>query len=99
MRAQWLAAAALLKSWAELQEGEAETAERLVEEGLARRKWSEKDLAGNPKTDRPKARLALRLRRETMRTLAWSARRLQMGSVNMRKNTLRLAKGRKGFLQ
>jgi hypothetical protein len=49
---------------AELQEGEKEKAERLAQEELARRKWAEEDLAGKPKTDRHKARIALRLRRE-----------------------------------
>lgn len=75
---------------AELQEGEEEKAERLVKEELARRKWSEKELAEKPKTDRHKVRIALRLRRDTTMTLAWVARRLQMGSVNTLKNTLRL---------
>jgi REP element-mobilizing transposase RayT len=79
---------------AELQEGEEAKAERLVQEELARHKWSEEDLAGKPKTDRAKARIALRLRRETTMTLAWIAGRLQMGSVNTLKNTLRLANSR-----
>lgn len=74
---------------AELQEGEEAKAERLVQEELARHKWSEEDLAGKPKTDRKKAQIAWRLRRETTMTLAWIAGRLQMGSVNTLKNTLR----------
>ena len=78
----------------ELQEGEEEMADRLVQEELARRKWSEEDLAAKPKTDRHKARIALRLRRETTMTLGWIAGRLQMGSVNTLKNTLRLANSR-----
>jgi hypothetical protein len=61
---------------AELQEGEEAKAERLVQEEMARRKWAEEDLAGKPKTDRAKARIALRLRRETTMTLAWLAGRL-----------------------
>ena len=80
--------------WAELQEGEEAKAERLVREELARRKWSEKELAGKPKADRHKTRIALRLRRETTMTLAWMARRLQMDSVNTLKITLRLANSR-----
>jgi hypothetical protein len=45
-------------------------------------------LAGKPKTDRAKARIALRLRRETTMTLARIAERLQMGSVNtLKKHT------------
>ncbi len=78
----------------ELQEGEEAKAERLVQEELARRKWSEEDLAGKPKTDRKKAGIALRLRRETTMTLAWIAGRLRMGSVNTLKNTLRLVDSR-----
>ncbi len=78
---------------AELQEGEEEKAGRLVQEELARRKWSEDDLARNPKAHAKKAQIALRLRRETTMTLAWIAQRLQMGSVNTLKNTLRLAQG------
>ncbi|MBU6402951.1 MAG: transposase, partial [Verrucomicrobia bacterium] len=65
---------------AELQEGEEEKAERLVKAELARRKWSEVELATWSKTDRRKACMALRLRRETTMTLAWIAGRLQMGS-------------------
>jgi REP element-mobilizing transposase RayT len=79
---------------AELHEGEEAKAERLVQEELARPKWAEADLAGKPKTDRAKARIALRLRRETTMTLAWIAERLQMGSVNTLRNTLRLANSR-----
>ena len=75
---------------AELHEGEEEKAERLVREELARRRWLEKELAQKPKTDREKARIARRLRQETTMTLAWIAQRLQVGSVNTLKNTLRL---------
>jgi len=86
--------AALRCGWAELQEDHEEKAERLVKEELARRKWAEEDLAGKPKTHRDKAGIALRLRRESTMTLAWIAGRLQMGSVNTLKNTLRLANSR-----
>jgi len=79
---------------AELQEGEEEKAERLVREELARRRWKEKELGEKPKTDRQKARIAQRLRRETTMTLAWIAQRLHMGSVNTLKNTLRLTNSR-----
>ena len=78
----------------ELEEGEEEKAERLVRQELARQKWSEEYLAGRPKTDLKKAQVARLLRRETTMTLAWIARRLQMGSVNTLKNTLRLANSR-----
>jgi hypothetical protein len=37
---------------------------------MARRQWSEIELAGKPRTDREKTRIALRLRRETTMTLA-----------------------------
>jgi hypothetical protein len=79
---------------AELQESEEEKAGRLVREELGRRKWAEENLAKKPKTDPQKARIARRLRQETTMTLAWIAQRLQMGSVNTLKNTLRLANSR-----
>jgi hypothetical protein len=79
---------------AELRESEAEKAERLVKEELARRRWSEEDLSRRRKTDRQKTGIALRLRRETTLTLGWIAQRLRMGSVNTLKNTLRLANSR-----
>ena len=50
---------------AKLQEGEEEKAERVVQEELARQRWSERDLVERPKTDRRKARIARRLRQET----------------------------------
>src|SRR2546422_10629047 len=62
---------------------------RAFESG-ARRRCLEKELRHKPKTDRQKARIARRLRQETTMTLAWIAQRLQMGSVNTLKNTLRL---------
>ena len=77
-----------------MQEGEEEKAERLVREELARRRWLEKELRHKPKTDRQKARIARRLRQETTMTFAWIAQRLQMGSVNTLKNTLRLTNSR-----
>ena len=61
---------------------------------LPRHEPGQEELATKPKTDRRKTRIAVRLRRETTLTLAWIARRLQMGSVNTLKNTLRLAKSR-----
>ena len=45
---------------AELQEGEEDKAERLVREELARRRWLEKELGQQTKTDRQKARIAHR---------------------------------------
>ena len=79
---------------AELQEGEEEKAERLVRGELARRRWLEKELGARPKTDWQKALIARRLRQETTMTLVWIVQRLQMGSVNTLKNTLRLTNSR-----
>ena len=78
----------------ELQEADEHKAGRIVREELARRGWAEKDLERKPKTDRHKARIARRLRRETTMALAWIARRLQAGCVNTLKNTLRLSNSR-----
>ncbi len=79
---------------AEIHESDEEMAERVVQEELARQGWSDQDLAECPKTDRRKACVALRLRRETTMTLAWVAHRLRMGSVNTLKNTMRLMNSR-----
>jgi hypothetical protein len=57
-----------------------EKAERIVQEELGRLGWSGQDLAGRPKGDARKVRIAARLRQETTMTLAWIARRLQMGA-------------------
>jgi len=54
-------------------------AERLAREGLAALGWLEADLREWRKGDSDKVRIALRLRQETPRTLAWIAQRLQMG--------------------
>ena len=56
------------------------SAERLVREELAKRKWDETALASRPKGDAGKLALAGRLRRETTMTLGWIAARLQMGT-------------------
>jgi hypothetical protein len=42
--------------------------------------WSGQDLAGRPKGDARKVRIAARLCQETTMTLAWISRRLQMGA-------------------
>ena len=44
------------------------------------RRWTERDLEKRPKTAAAKVKLAVRLRGETVMTLAWIAPRLQMGS-------------------
>jgi putative transposase len=59
--------------------GEAK-AQRIVEEELRQRRWTENDLQERRKGDPEKVKLALRLRRETIMTLKWIAQRLTMGS-------------------
>jgi hypothetical protein len=65
-------------------------AERRVREGLKRLGWTETSLAERRKGHPGKVRLAQRLREETMVTLEWIARRLQMGSVAYLTNRLYL---------
>jgi hypothetical protein len=60
----------------------ASKAERIVQKALGRLGRSGQDLAGRPKGDARKVRIAARLRQETTMTLAWIARRLQMGAPN-----------------
>jgi putative transposase len=64
---------------AERQESGEAKAERLVREELAKQGWLEADLGRRRKGDPGKVRIARRLRAETTMTLAWIARRLQMG--------------------
>jgi REP element-mobilizing transposase RayT len=66
---------------------------RIVAEELARRGWSEADLASRRKTDPQKVAIAWRLRRETTLPLRWIAEALRMGSLNTLRNAL-LAAGR-----
>ncbi len=68
--------------------GEAK-AERLVRAELAKRRWTEEDLGQRRKGDPGKVRIARRLRQETTMTLAWIARRLQMGVWTHVSNLLR----------
>jgi len=65
---------------AERQESGEEKAERIVAEELKKRRWTESHLEERRKGDREKVKIALRLRRESIMTLKWIARRLQMGS-------------------
>ena len=65
----------------ERRETQEETAERVVAEELRRRRWSEAAFSGRAKGDREKVMMAVRLRQETLVTVAWIAKRLQMGSV------------------
>jgi putative transposase len=64
----------------ERQESGEAKAERLVREELARLGWTEADLGRRRKGDPGKVRIARRLRAETTMTLAWMAKRLQMGA-------------------
>jgi putative transposase len=63
------------------QESQEELAERVVGEELRRRRWTESTLKERKKGDEEKVQIALRLRKETVMTVAWIAMRLQMGSV------------------
>lgn len=63
-------------------------AERIIVEELAALGWNEGKLRESPKMAPEKARIASRLRRETVLTLPWIARRLHMGSVNTIRNLL-----------
>jgi REP-associated tyrosine transposase len=65
---------------AERQESAEEKAERLVQAGLKKAKWTEEDLRLRRKSDGVKIRLAAQLRQETTMTLKWIAARLQMGT-------------------
>ena len=67
----------------ELRESTEAKAERIVTEELKRLGLAEDGLNGRRKGDRDKARIARRLRQETVVTLGWIAERLRMGSVSM----------------
>jgi hypothetical protein len=77
---------------AERQESGEAKAERLVEEELRKLIWTKTDLTQRRKSDPVKVRLARRLRKETTMTLAWIARRLEMGSWTQVSNLLRAGK-------
>jgi hypothetical protein len=64
----------------ERQESGEEKAERIVADELKRRRWAEATLTSRRKGDSEKVKIAARLRRETVMTLKWIARRLHMGS-------------------
>jgi len=61
-------------------QSEAEKADRIVQEGLRRLKWTEEDLDSRPKGDAEKVKLAVQLRSETTATIKWIAQRLRMGT-------------------
>ena len=64
-------------------------AERNVGTEMARRGWSDNDLAHRSKGDAGKVAMARRLRKETTMTLQWIAQRLVMGSASMVSHCLR----------
>ena len=55
-------------------------AERIIAAELKRRHWTEEQMRERPKGDAAKVRLAVRLRAETVRSVAWLAQRLHLGS-------------------
>jgi REP element-mobilizing transposase RayT len=55
-------------------------AERIIAEELQRQGWSEAQLRQRRKSDPVKLALAARLRRETILTVGWIAKRLEMGT-------------------
>ena len=65
----------------ERQESQLEQAEGVVVGELRRRRWKEETLGRRKKGDPEKIEIALRLRKETLVTVAWIAKRLRMGSV------------------
>jgi len=63
----------------DIRQSAVQKAERIVQEELEKLRWGASDLAGRPKGDARKVRIAERLRRETTMTLVWIAERLHMG--------------------
>ena len=59
----------------------AEKAEQMVWEELGKLSWGVEDLAGRPKGDARRVKIAARLRRETTMTLEWIAERLGGGAA------------------
>jgi len=55
----------------EVRQSAQQKAERIVQEELGKLGWGVSELAGRPKGDARKVRIAERLRRETTMTLAW----------------------------
>ena len=65
----------------ERQESQLEKAERVVAAEMRRRRWTDERLEQLAKGDVGKVKIAMRLRRETLVTVAWIAERVRMGSV------------------
>ena len=73
----------------EKRETDEQKAERLVQEELRKRQWTEQDLEKRRKTDAIKVKMAARLRANTVMTLDWIAQRLQMGCRHTVANCLK----------
>jgi len=71
--------------------GEEAWAEQLTAEELKRRRWTAAELEQRRKGDAQKLKMARRLRQETTMTLAWIAKRLNMGAAGSLANLLRHA--------
>ena len=56
---------------------------------LRKRRWTEGELANRRKTDAAKVKIARRLRGETVMTMNWNAKRLQMGCRHTLANCLK----------
>jgi hypothetical protein len=67
----------------------AQAIQSYVLEELEKRGWTEQDLKKRRKTDALKVKMAARLRSETVMTLDWIARRLQMGCRHTVANCLK----------
>ena len=57
-------------------------AERIIAQELKKRRWKESELEDRLKGDPEKVRIAQRLRKETVRSMEWIAKRLHLGSRN-----------------
>ena len=64
-------------------------AESIVIAELRKRRWTEGELANRRKTDAAKVKIARRLRGETVMTMNWNAKRLQMGCRHTLANCLK----------
>jgi len=64
----------------EIRESEEHKARRIIQEELARLKWTLRDLQSTRKGDPRKIRIAKRLRAQTTMTLKWIAAQLHMGT-------------------
>ena len=67
--------------------GEEEKAQRVVAEELRRRRWKEASLGQRAKGDPEKVKIAMRLRKETLMTVAWIAERLQTKALSLNSPT------------